>query len=113
MSPVRRVSVAALLAGAPLLSVSLPARAAGVPQTITHQGRLYDASDKPIATTLPVKFTLYADAGGATEVWSETDTISFDEGYFSVTSARPRRSRRGSSTAPCGTWASPSAPIRR
>jgi tail collar domain len=68
----------ALLAGA-----SMPARA-GVPPTITTQGRLYDASDHPIASTLSVKFALYAGATGGTPVWTETQSVTFANGYFAV-----------------------------
>lgn len=58
--------------------------AAGVPGTVTHQGRLYDSSDKPINSNLKVVFALYATPNAATPVWSEDDQVTFDEGYFSV-----------------------------
>src|SRR5262249_41533674 len=57
---------------------------AGVPPTMTHQGRLFDASDKPISDTLPVQFAFYADANATTPLWSEAAQITFDEGYFSA-----------------------------
>ena len=60
------------------------ASAAGVPKTITHQGRLYDGSSKPVSGTLAVKFAIYADATTTTALWTETDMLTFDEGYFSV-----------------------------
>ena len=46
--------------------------AAGVPTTITHQGRLYGADDFPISKVIDVVFTIYdgADANGLV-LWSE------------------------------------------
>ncbi|MFT3764704.1 MAG: hypothetical protein QM820_04185 [Minicystis sp.] len=80
----QRASVIAILA-AGAIAMSTPAAAAGVPQTLTHQGRLYDAADQPLDATLSVKYAIYADASATTPLWTETDTITFDEGYFSVT----------------------------
>lgn len=78
----RRASfLAAALVATSLSSVAI---AAGVPQTITHQGRLYDAGDKPINATLSVKLAIYAGASAATPIWTETDSVTFDEGYFSI-----------------------------
>ena len=48
---------------------------ANVPQMVTHQGRLYDASEKPITRqTLSVTFALYCDPTTTTAVWTETDS---------------------------------------
>jgi hypothetical protein len=58
--------------------------AAVVPSTITHQGRLFDADGAPVSGTLDVTFTLYDAPSGGSEVWSETHSIGFDEGYYSV-----------------------------
>ncbi|MCC6525242.1 MAG: collagen-like protein [Polyangiaceae bacterium] len=58
---------------------------AQVPQSITQQGRLYDGNGQPITGPLDVAFSLYTSAGAATPIWSETHTITFDDGYFSVT----------------------------
>jgi hypothetical protein len=74
------------LAGSSLALASLIAAsaAAGVPGTITHQGRLYDASEKPIQGALSVQVAIYADKTAAVPLWSEVNTVTFDEGYFSV-----------------------------
>jgi Collagen triple helix repeat (20 copies) len=79
----RNVLSAAALAAAGLAGMG-SASAQGVPQTVTHQGRLYDANDKPINSTLPVQFAIYASAAATTSLWTETDMITFDDGYFSV-----------------------------
>ena len=73
------VSIAALSLG-----LMLAAPAAAVPQTLTHQGRLYDSNGAPVTATLDVVFALYDSPGAPTAVWDETHTISFEDGYFSV-----------------------------
>src|SRR4051794_13000863 len=78
----RGVFLASLLAGSALLGATRAE--AAVPQTLTHQGRLYDAADAPIDSTLTVTFAIYADATGSTALWTETDSITFEDGYFSV-----------------------------
>lgn len=76
----RNLPPAAILAAA---LVATPARAA-VPETITHQGRLYDASDAPVSGPLTVRFTIYdAETGGAA-LWTEEHQITFEDGYFSA-----------------------------
>jgi hypothetical protein len=81
--PVHRGLLGSILA-AGVLGLAGPAPAAGVPQTIMHQGRLYDAAGQPINTTLSVVLALYADAVTATPLWTETDMVAFEDGYFSV-----------------------------
>ena len=58
------------------------AASAAVPQSLTHQGRLYDEKGVPVAESTKMKFAIY-DAGG-TELWTETHTVLFDDGYYSV-----------------------------
>ncbi len=58
--------------------------AAAVPETITHQGRLFDAKGNPVGDTLDVTFALYDAAQGGAALWTETHPVAFDAGYFSV-----------------------------
>jgi hypothetical protein len=58
--------------------------AAAVPETITHQGRLFDAKGNPVGDTLDVTFSLYDAAQGGAALWTETHSVAFDAGYFSV-----------------------------
>ena len=58
---------------------------AAVPTSVTHQGRLYDAVDQPINDTLDLTYSVYDTANGASAVWTETHTVTFVDGYFSVT----------------------------
>jgi hypothetical protein len=80
-SILRRTVAALLFSAAALCS---PFASAAVPSTVTHQGRLYDASGKPITGTLSVKFALYASVAATTSIWTETYMVTFDQGYFSV-----------------------------
>src|SRR5262249_37551592 len=52
--------------------------------TITNQGRLFDANDKPINGSLDVLFAIYDTDTATTPIWSEQHTVTFDEGFFSV-----------------------------
>ena len=74
--------VAALLAGAMGLSPSVSA--SGVPLTVTNQGRLFDANDQPIEGPLSVLFSIYDSPTATTAIWTEEHTITFDQGYYSV-----------------------------
>ena len=56
-----------------------------VPDFLTHQGRLFDDMGVPITDTLDVTFTLYDGPGvGANVLWTETQSVDFDEGYYSA-----------------------------
>src|SRR4051812_37255622 len=79
---IRRVMMAALLAAGAAAS---PASAKdAVPPTITNQGRLFDAADKPIDGTLTVLFSVYDSPTATTPIWSEAHDIAFDQGFYSV-----------------------------
>ncbi len=74
------------LAAPCLLAAALAAgpAAAAVPQTIGYQGRLYDSSGNPIQAALSVTFSLYAAATGGAPLWTETQSVTFTSGSFSV-----------------------------
>ncbi len=79
---VRRGLLASAVAAA--LSITAVAMAADVPQTLTHQGRLYDDTGAPVKGSLAVTFNIYDAADAATPIWSETMDVPFDDGYFSA-----------------------------
>src|SRR4051812_1003113 len=56
--------------------------AAAVPAAITHQGRLYNAQNLPINGQLVVLFAIYDSANAVTPLWSEQQTVTFDDGYY-------------------------------
>ncbi len=81
-----RGSLMRVLAAAFGLAAALVAApvAAAVPQTIGYQGRLYDTAGNPIQATLSVTFSLYAAPTGGAAIWTETQSVTFTSGYFSV-----------------------------
>ncbi|MDC0666381.1 collagen-like protein [Nannocystis radixulma] len=72
----------------PLLAAAwmmpLEASALAVPELVTHQGRLFDANGEPISGTQDLTFKIYDAEVDGNEIWSETISIDFDEGFFSV-----------------------------
>lgn len=80
---VKQLISASMVACAVLVGAS--SAQADVPQTITQQGRLFGADGMPVTGMVDVTFKLYSDKMGGTEIWTETLTIPFDEGYFSAT----------------------------
>ncbi|MCY1008379.1 hypothetical protein OV079_23040 [Nannocystis pusilla] len=107
----QRFGLAAALAVATLTPTE--ARALAVPELVTHQGRLFDTTGSPVSGTQDLTFTIYDAELAGNELWSETITVDFDEGYFSVRLGEQWSSTRTSSTAPPAGSASPSAPTRR
>ncbi len=79
----RLPTLLALSALLPLLAISAPA-AAGVPSTLTEQGRLFDSVGAPLSTTVAITFSLYAGPNGGQALWSETQVIALDAGYFAA-----------------------------
>lgn len=77
----RRLCTTALLLSAGLSS---SAAWAGVPGTVAHQGRLYDAAQSPMNGTIDVLFAVYDSPAATVPLWSELQTVTFDEGYYSA-----------------------------
>lgn len=73
-------SVAALL-GTVLAATTA---SAAVPSFLTEQGRLLDASGSPATGTVSITFAVYDSLAGGTALWTETQSISLDDGYFSA-----------------------------
>ena len=68
------------------LLIAFPAASyAGVPQALSHQGRVLDANGDPISGTQGMTFSIYADALGGSSLWTETHpNIVLQGGYYSV-----------------------------
>jgi hypothetical protein len=60
------------------------AASSAVPSTLTQQGRLLDSAGAPATGSVQMKFTVYDAASGGTTLWTETQTITLDDGYFSA-----------------------------
>lgn len=67
-----------------LLLAAAPSIALAVPTTLSHQGRLFDAADRPVSGTRTVGFELYRGPTGGSPVWADAETLSIDRGYYSV-----------------------------
>ncbi|HEY6729020.1 MAG TPA: hypothetical protein VI197_33650 [Polyangiaceae bacterium] len=59
--------------------------AADVPEALTQQGRLLDSSGAAVPDgEISFTFSIYDTADGGTALWSETQDISTEDGYFSA-----------------------------
>ena len=67
-----------------LLLAPLSQAIAEVPRTLNYQGRLLDNSGQPFNQTVPVTFELYDSEFGGVKLWSETQNVSVEEGFFNV-----------------------------
>lgn len=67
-----------------LAALALPAIASAVPQAFTHQGRIADSAGAGLTGSHDLTFSFYADAAGTDVLWSETQTLTFDNGYFAA-----------------------------
>ena len=68
---------------AALLGCSFVAGAAPS-NTLTYQGRLGSASGTPIDGARSITFRLYFEQAGVTSYWTETQTVTIDDGRFAV-----------------------------
>jgi hypothetical protein len=75
---------AASLALAPALLAVAAVASAGVPASLTQQGRLFDAAGAPLTGTLSLAFAVYATPAGGAPLWTETQAVTLDAGYFSA-----------------------------
>lgn len=78
----RRVAIALLL---PLMA---SAALAAIPETISYQGRLTNASDQPLGVPMPVTlsmtFKLFSAVSGGMELFSEQQSVVVNNGVFNV-----------------------------
>jgi len=68
-----------------LMLVLFSYSSAQVPQMINYQGKLTDPSGAPVNDTVQMVFSIYVDEGGATLLWTETQTaVITEKGVFNV-----------------------------
>ena len=60
------------------------AASAAAPATLTQQGRILSMDGEPVDGEFSIVFTLYDAAEEGNAVWTETQSITLDEGYFSA-----------------------------
>lgn len=68
----------------PIVIVFACASALASPGTLTHQGRLVDAVGNPVQGDVSVELGLYTQASGGAAVWSESETLHVDAGYYAA-----------------------------
>lgn len=107
---IRRFLSAAMVMGG-LSALASPA-AAAVPPTLTNQGRLFDQDGVPIDGAIKVLFAIYDAEDAKDPIWSEEHTVTFEEGYYSVSLGRWCPSARRCSTGRCASLASRSVTSR-
>lgn len=68
--------------GAAVLATA--AGALAVPPYLSEQGRLFDSMGDPVNATVAIVFTIYDANTGGTTLWTETQNVTTDDGYFSA-----------------------------
>lgn len=67
------------------IAVATPAALAAVPSTLNYQGQLGNAAGVPVNGVVSITFALYDVATGGTAVWSETQSVTVNNGLYYVT----------------------------
>jgi hypothetical protein len=57
---------------------------AAVPQVLTQQGRLLDKDGNAVDADIAFVFTIYDAATAGNALWTETQTVSVDAGFYSL-----------------------------
>lgn len=82
---VKHFRVLSLIAAAAFAIVGWVGQAqAAFPSTITQQGRLLDTTGAGVTGDTPFVFSIYNVDTGGTALWTESKTITLDDGYFST-----------------------------
>lgn len=55
-----------------------------VPRMLNYQGNLIDKNGTPLNGNIQATFKLFEIPSGGTEIWSETQNVKVDSGYFNV-----------------------------
>ncbi len=85
MSRNRSISIVLTALLAILFVPGNQAFAQGVPQSMTHQGRLLDDNGSPISGNVELTYTLYDAASSGSILWQEEKTVVVSEsGFYSV-----------------------------
>ena len=68
-----------------LLLFSFSLGYAAIPYTINYQGYLTDSGGNPVNGPVSMKFSLYTIQSGGTAFWTETQSVTVNDGVYSVT----------------------------
>ena len=55
-----------------------------VPQLISFQGKLHDNAGVPLTGQYKITFRIYSVESGGTHIWTETSSVSCDNGLYNV-----------------------------
>jgi hypothetical protein len=64
--------------------LAAPSPAPTPPQTLLQQGRLFNTDGTPALGPLAISFAIYDSAAATSPVWTETQAVAIDGGYFAV-----------------------------
>jgi hypothetical protein len=78
----RRLKAAAVVMA---LALTAWSTAYAVPNLLPYQGRLTDIAGAPLNGNVTVRFALYSDSLGTTELWNESRDVTVANGLFSIT----------------------------
>lgn len=67
------------------IAVATPTALAAVPSTLNYQGQLGNAAGAQVNGAVSITFALYDVATGGTAVWSETQSVTVNNGLYYVT----------------------------
>lgn len=79
----RKFGILSIASAAATLLAAASASSA-VPGTLTEQGRLLDTAGAPATGSVSIVFTIYDAASGGASLWTETQNVTLDDGYFSA-----------------------------
>ena len=66
------------------LLLCLQSMAHAVPLQMTHQGRLLDSSGAAVTGVQSLTFTIFDDPNNGTDLWTETLSVAFNNGYYAT-----------------------------
>ena len=67
-----------------LLLFNGQAHAQSIPTVFNYHGQILNANGEPVSSTLPIVFSIYADAEGTTTVYTEKQLVEIKDGLFNV-----------------------------
>ena len=74
-----------MIALAMLVGMAATAYAEPPPMKLNHQGRLLDAAMTPASGSHVMRFSIYSAPTGGTPLWTEPQSLTFDDGYYATT----------------------------
>ncbi len=80
----KTVRVGAVILSSLLAALAMPSIAEAAPRFLAQQGRLLDASGRPISGMIKMRFALYAQPTEGEPFWIETHEVPVEDGYFHV-----------------------------